>query len=121
MRYAGASTPRNGTLASVPVERLGNSRLTYNSEEAATTPGALAMMRVSSLLMMLVISVSAPLRMTSAAAGEPPVVMARRNPWAMDSIPTSTATTPAMPKTAAAAAPLRSGRLDKLNRVSTAA
>ena len=75
------------------------------------------MMRVSSLLKELVISPSEPLRNTMARSGRPEDFMALRNPSAMERTPTKTATTPAIPKTAAAAAPLRSGTLRRLNLV----
>ncbi len=62
---AAGCTPRRGTLASVPVERLGASTITKSSAEASgpdaarATPGASAMMRVSSRPMPLIISLSA--------------------------------------------------------------
>jgi len=74
---AAGSTPRIGTFASVPVERLGRLMMTNSSADASgpapvrVTPGASAMMRVLSRKKPLTISLSAPLRKTMAASGEP--------------------------------------------------
>ena len=59
----------------------------------------------------LVISLSAPLRITSARDGEPEPRMAAVKPAAIDSTDTSTTTTPAMPTMATPdeAEPLRNG------------
>src|ERR1019366_8050316 len=120
---AAASTPRNGTLASVPVERLGRLMMTNNSADASgpcavrATPGESAITRVASRPRPLTISLSAPLRRTMAASGEPDTVMACLNPAAMDRTPTSTATTPAMPMIVAVAAPRRCGMLINPNLV----
>ena len=120
---AAGSTPRNGTLASVPVDRLGKSMMTNNSAEASgpwavrAIPGVSAIMRVSSRPKPLTISLSAPLRRTIAPSGDPETAMACRKPAAMESTPTSTATTPAMPMTVAATAPRRCGRLSSPNFV----
>ena len=65
----------------------------------------------------LTISLSAPLRSTMAVSGEPETVMACLKPAAMESTPTSTATTPAMPMTVAATAPRRCGMLINPNLV----
>ena len=80
-------------------------------------PGVSAMMRVASRPRPLTISLSAPLRKTMAPSGAPETVMACRKPAAMESTPTSTATTPAMPMTVAATAPRRCGRLNNPNFV----
>ena len=94
---AACSTPRIGTLASVPVERLGRLMMTNSSAEASgpssvrATPGASAMMRVLSRRKPLTISLSAPLRRTMAASGEPEAVRALRNPTPIESTPTRTA------------------------------
>ena len=123
---AAASTPRNGTFASVPVVRLGRLMMTNNSAEESgpwslrATPGASAMTRVASRSKPLTISLSAPLRRTIAPSGEPETVMACLKPAAMESTPTSTATTPAMPMTVAATAPRRCGRLINPNLVTEA-
>src|ERR1051326_3653338 len=91
--------------------------MTNNSAEesgpsgARATPGASPITRVLSREKPLTISLSAPLRRTIAASGEPEAAMARRKPTAMDSTPTSTATTPATPNTAAATEPRRCGIL----------
>ena len=53
------------------------------------------------------ISLSAPLRSTIATSGEAEEVMVFLKPAAMESTPTSTPTTPAMPMTAAATDPRR--------------
>ena len=63
------------------------------------------MMRVLSRRKPLTISLSAPLRRTIAASGEPEAVMACWKPTPIESTPTRTATTPAMPMTAAATEP----------------
>src|ERR1035441_8749116 len=84
------------------------------------TPGASAMMRVLSRRKPLTISVSAPLRRTIAASGEPEAVMAFSKPTPMESTPTRTATTPAMPMTAAATDPRRCGMLSKPNLLTEA-
>ena len=60
---------------------------------------------------------SEPARKMMARSGEPDAVSALLNPSAIESTPTNTPTTPAMPKTVAMAAPLRSGTLSKLKRV----
>ena len=52
-----------------------------------------------------------------AASGAPETVMACLKPAAMESTPTSTATTPAMPMTVAATAPRRCGMLSSPNFV----
>ena len=123
---AARSTPRIGTLASVPVERLGRLMMTNSSAEASgpssvrATPGASAMMRVLSRRKPLTISLSAPLRRTMAASGEPEAVRALRKPTPIESTPTRTATTPAMPKTAAATEPRRCGMLSKPNLLTAA-
>ena len=97
--------------------------MTNNSAEASgpwavrAMPGASAMTRVSSRPRPLTISLSAPLRKTIAPSGDPETVMACRKPAAMESTPTSTATTPAMPMTVAATAPRRCGRLSNPNFV----
>ena len=78
------------------------------------------MMRVLSRRKPLTISLSAPLRRTMAASGEPEAVMAFLNPTPIESTPTSTATTPAMPITAAATEPSRCGMLSKPNLLTEA-
>ena len=120
---AAFSTPRKGTLASVPVDRLGRLMITNNSAAASgpsaerATPGASEMRRVSARESTLVISVSAPLRSTTAKSAGPLGVIAARKPAAIESTPTKTATTPAMPTAAAVAAPLRSGSVRRLKSV----
>ena len=64
------------------------------------TPGASPMRRTSSRVRMLIISLSAPERITIAVSGEPVVAIVLRKPSAIDSTATNTATTPAMPTTA---------------------
>jgi hypothetical protein len=73
------------------------------------------MIRVLSRRKPLTISLSAPLRRTIAASGEPEAVMAFWNPAPIERTPTRTATTPAMPMTAAATDPRRCGMLSKPN------
>ena len=58
------------------------------------------MRRVSSSERPLTISLSAPARITMAVSGDPVVAIVVRNPSAIDSTATKTATTPAMPTTA---------------------
>ena len=119
-------TPRSGTLASVPVERFGRSTTTNSSGEASAlpparaAPGACATTSASDLSITLVISLSAPERITMAVSGEPVEVITRRNPSPIDNTPTSTATTPAMPNIAATADPRRVGRLRILKPISAA-
>src|SRR5438477_9329891 len=123
---AGGSTPRSGTFASVPVERLGRLMMTNSSADASApsepraTPVESAITRVSSRDMPLTISLSDPPRSTRAVSGEPDTVIARRNPCAMESTPTNTATTPAIPNTASATAPRRWGMVNKPNFVTEA-
>src|ERR1039458_5972080 len=114
---AAGSTPRSGTFASVPVERLGKLIITYNSADESgplvprATPGASAMTWVISWLRPLTISLSAPLRKMMALSSEPEAVMAIWKPTAMERTATSTATTPAMPTMVAATEPRRRGTL----------
>jgi len=97
--------------------------ITNNSAEASgpslerATPGASAMIRVESRRKPLTISLSAPLRSTIAESGDPEEVIARRNPTRMDSTPTNTVTTPAIPTTDAATEPRRWGTLNSPNAV----
>ena len=124
---ASSSTPRSGTLASVPVERFGRLITTNNSADTSgpdfpcTTPGASPTIRDSSRLMPLIISESAPLRRMTALRGEPATTIALRNPLAMESTPTKTATTPAIPNTAANDEPLRCMSVAKERRVTSRA
>src|SRR5712691_4584953 len=121
---ADGSTPRSGTLASVCVERLGRLTTTNSSGDtsafplARAIPGASPMTFASSRPRMLIISLSAPERMTIAASGAPVDSIVFLNPWPIESTPTSTATTPATPNIAVAAAPLRRGRVRRLNSMS---
>jgi hypothetical protein len=57
--------------------------------------------------MPLVISESAPARITITVSSSPTVFIALRNPSAIDSTPTNTITTPMMPTTATADDPAR--------------
>ncbi len=75
------------------------------------------MSRVSARPNPLTISLSAPLRRTMAASGDPEAVIARRNPAAIESTPTSTSTTPAMPMIVAMTEPRRCGTLNRPNFV----
>jgi hypothetical protein len=89
--------------------------MTKSSDEAIgpssyrRIPGASAMNLVCSPENPLIISVSAPLLRTRAFSGAAEFWTIVRTPWAIDRTPTRTATTPAMPKTAERADPLRSG------------
>ena len=118
---AAGSTPRSGTLAPEPVDRMGLSIMTKSSAEAIgpsaprATPSVSAMMRVVGPPRPLIISPSAPLRRMITVSGDPDTVMACRNPFAIDKTATKTATTPAIPKTAAAVDPLREKTVIRLN------
>ncbi|MEZ5283541.1 MAG: hypothetical protein R2712_01785 [Vicinamibacterales bacterium] len=68
-------------------------------------------------LMPLVISESAPLRMTSARAGLPDSPIAAVKPAAIDSTDTSTTTTPAMPTMATPDEARRCGIVRRLSAV----
>jgi hypothetical protein len=115
-----ALTPRSGTLASVPVDRLGKLMMTKSSDDASgpvvlrASPGASAIRRVSSRVRPLFISLSAPLRSTMATSFDPLEVSARLKPSAIASTPTSTSTTPAMPTAAVNAEPFRCGMVCRL-------
>src|SRR5437763_229360 len=92
-----------------------------NSAEASgpsvpcATPGASATRRVSSRSRPLDISSFAPLRNTIAESGELEAAIVRLNPAAIESTPTSTPTTPTIPKRAAATEPRRCGKLNRPN------
>ncbi len=122
-RGAARSTPRSGTLASVPVERLGRLRMTKSSGDASgpsaarARPGASAITCVSSPDRPLIISESAPLRSTMALSALAERAIIRRTPAAIDSTVTRTATTPAMPTTVDSEDPSRSGSVCRLIRV----
>ena len=117
------STPRIGTLAPVPVLRLGTSTMTNSSADATgpfaprATPGASLMIRVCSSSSTLDISVSLPARSTSAVPDEVPLSMTLRKPSAIDSTATNTATTPAKPTTATLDEPSRCRRLIRFTPV----
>jgi hypothetical protein len=127
MAKALGSTPRRGTLAVVLVVRFGRSTITKSSGDTSglpsaprATPGASRTASTSVRVSTEVISLSAPERMTSAVSGLPPTSMTVRNPSAIESRPTSTITTKAMPVTATAAEPIRDGSERKLNASSAA-
>ena len=65
----------------------------------------------------LVISLSAPLRITSARTVEPDCSMAAEKPCAIDSTDTSTMTTPAMPTMATPEEPRRCGMVRRFSIV----
>ena len=75
------------------------------------------MMSASTPVRPLVISLSAPLRITSTRAGEPASCIAALNPAAIDSTDTSTTTTPAMPMMATPDEPRRCGMVRRLRAV----
>ena len=96
--------PRTGTFAGASGDAIfGRSMMTTNSAAASGAcpsrliPGACLMTSTSSPLSPLVISLSAPLRMTSARSGEPDDCIAAAKPAAIESTETKTTTTPAMP------------------------
>jgi hypothetical protein len=97
------STPRIGTLAEVLVDFFGMSMMTKSSAERSAfcpsrrVPGACLITSTSFRLRPLVISLSAPLRITMARDGEPEPRIAAVKPDAIDSTETNTTTTPAMP------------------------
>ena len=115
--------PRIGTLAPVLVEIFGMSMITYISADASAawpsrrSPGACLMMSTSGPPRPLVISLSAPLRITSARTGEPDASIAAAKPWAIDSTETSTITTPAMPTMATPDEPRRCGMVRRFSIV----
>ena len=78
-------------------------------------PGACLMMSTSGPPRPLVISLSAPLRMTSARLGEPERCIAAVKPAAIDSTDTKTTTTPAMPTIATSDEPSRGGMVRRLS------
>src|SRR5687767_13693546 len=65
----------------------------------------------------LVISLSAPLRITSARTGDPDASIAAAKPCAIDNTETSTITTPAMPTIATPDEPRRCGMVRRLTIV----
>src|SRR5262245_14063083 len=65
----------------------------------------------------LVISLSAPLRITSARLSEPDSSIAAAKPCAIDNTETSTITTPAMPTMATPEEPSRCGMVRRLSNV----
>ena len=79
-------------------------------------PGACLMMSTSAPPRPLVISLSAPLRITSARVGEPEPRIAAVKPAAIDSTETSTTTTPAMPTMATPDEPSRCGNGAQVER-----
>ena len=111
---AAGSTPRNGTLATVPVLRFSRSTTTNSSAEATgplsarRTPAASLMMRVSARASVLLNSLALPPRMMIAVSGDPAPASAAWKPSAIESTATKTSTTPATPTTATAEAPARS-------------
>src|SRR5262249_39752871 len=68
----------------------------------------------------LVISSSAPVRITSARSGEPALCIAAKKPSAIDKTATNTMTTPAIPMTATAEEPSRCGIVRRLTTVTAA-
>ena len=110
---AAGSTPRSGTLATVPVVRFSRSTTTKSSAEATgppslrRTPAASLMMRVSARARALLSSLSLPPRMTIAVSEEPAPASADWKPSAIESTATKTSTTPATPTIATAEAPTR--------------
>ena len=78
-------------------------------------PGACLMISTSGPPRPLVISLSAPLRMTSARLADPDPRMAAANPAEIDSTDTKTTTTPAMPITATADEPSLAGMVRRLS------
>ena len=96
--------PRTGTFAGASGDDFfGRSIITISSAAASGVwpsrliPGACLMTSTSVPLRPLVISLSAPLRITSARSGEPEPCIAAVKPAAIDNTDTNTTTTPAMP------------------------
>src|SRR6478735_3690306 len=81
------------------------------------SPGACLMMSTSGAEIPLVISLSAPLRSTSARESDPVCSIAAEKPCAIDNTDTSTITTPAMPTMATPEEPSRCGMVLKFNIV----
>ena len=80
-------------------------------------PGAWRIRSDSVPLTPLVISLSAPLRITSARLGDPASDIAAVKPEAIDSTDTSTTTTPAMPMIATPEEPSRCGMVRRFSSV----
>src|ERR1700752_1991084 len=80
-------------------------------------PGACLMTSTSAPSRPLVISLSAPLRITGARLGEPDPVIAAEKPAAIDSTDTNTTTTPAIPTTATADELSRAGIVRRFSAV----
>ena len=80
-------------------------------------PGACLMTSTSGPPRPLVISLSAPLRMTMARVGDPDPRIAAVNPDAIESTDTNTTTTPAMPTMATPDEPSRCGMVRRLSAV----
>ncbi len=123
---AAGCTPRSGTLASVPVERLGRSMTTKSSAEASG-PAADAQhsRRVGDDARHVAGEAARHLAVAAAAQHDRGVRRARRsqqawrNPSPIESTATSTPTTPATPTTVAADAPRRWPIVRRLSQVTT--
>ena len=99
-------TPRTCTLASVPVARIGMLAMTTTSGLTRATPpsratwGASSMMRTSSIVTKLPISLVEPALWTMAFLGSPEETSVAWKPRARASMAMKTPTVPAIPTTA---------------------
>ena len=115
-----ASTPRRGTLASVPAPIFLRSMITKSSGETSgpsgprATPGASQSTWMSWWFRMLSDAPVAPLRSTTATSSRACPVTTARNPAAIDRTATMTPTTPAMPKIATTETARRSQIVSRL-------
>src|SRR5580692_10803725 len=111
-------TPRKVTFESLPVSILGRLTTVMISGESTALasaslarPGAFAIVSRSLRVKLLLSSASDPPRSTMTRSGRPLSAMVWRNPVAMASTETRTATTPAMPITITLEEPARCGRV----------
>src|SRR5262249_43308655 len=117
---AAISTPRIGTFATVPVERLARLMMANSSAETAgprgpvTMPGASRIIDTSSCASTLESSLSDAADVTIAVRSSPVPVIAARKPSAMERTETNTTITPTIPMIAITEAVNRCGILRRL-------
>ena len=114
-------TPRSVTLASVPVSALGTFTTVTSSFDSSAlpsaslaSPGALLMVSMSARVRLLLSSASEPPRRMMARSARPLSASVCLKPAPIASTDTNTATTPAMPMTMTLEAPSRCGRVCRL-------
>src|SRR5580658_720488 len=117
-------TPRNVTLAPVPLPFCSSSTMTTASAEAIGWPDAVflipsasSMVSTASRASVLASSEFEPPRKTIARSGRPAFLIVWLKPTAIARTETSTATTPAMPMTMTSEVPSRCGMLRRFIRV----